>query len=112
MPEMNGFEATDYIRKKMKLKIPIIALTADVTTVDFDKCNALGMDDYVAKPINEKILHNKIIGLIKKPINMELIEEKYSKPEVLRKVKYIDLAYLKSRTKSNSILMMEMISLY
>jgi CheY-like chemotaxis protein len=57
MPEMNGFEATDYIRKKMKSAIPIMALTADVTTVDLAKCNAVGMNDYVAKPINEKILY-------------------------------------------------------
>ena len=37
MPEMNGFEATEYIRNKLNSKIPIIALTADVTTVDLDK---------------------------------------------------------------------------
>ncbi|MDP3644762.1 MAG: response regulator, partial [Bacteroidota bacterium] len=43
MPEMNGFEATDYIRNIMNLKIPIIALTADVTTVDLAKCKAVGM---------------------------------------------------------------------
>jgi two-component system CheB/CheR fusion protein len=29
---MNGFEATEHIRKTMKSTIPIIALTADVTT--------------------------------------------------------------------------------
>ena len=37
MPEMNGFEATEYIRKKLELTLPIIALTADVTTVDVAK---------------------------------------------------------------------------
>jgi CheY-like chemotaxis protein len=36
MPEMNGFEATKYIRNTMHSTIPIIALTADVTTVDVD----------------------------------------------------------------------------
>ncbi len=112
MPEMNGFEATDYIRKKMNLKIPIMALTADVTTVDLAKCNAVGMNDYVAKPINEKILYNKIIGLIKKPTNIDTIVKDYSRTIINSKVKYIDLGYLKHRTKSNPILMMEMISLY
>jgi PAS domain S-box-containing protein len=34
MPEMNGFEATDYIRNTLHSNIPIVALTADVTTVD------------------------------------------------------------------------------
>jgi len=65
MPEMNGFEATKYIRKTMKLKIPIIALTADVTTVDVEKCKAAGMNDYVSKPLDERILHSKIIELLK-----------------------------------------------
>jgi len=65
MPEMNGFEATEYIRNTMKSKIPIIALTADVTTVDLEKCKAIGMNDYVSKPLDEGILHAKIIELLK-----------------------------------------------
>jgi PAS domain S-box-containing protein len=65
MPVMNGFETTEYIRKTMNLKIPIIALTADVTTVDLEKCKALGMDDYIAKPIDEKLLFGKIVDLTK-----------------------------------------------
>ena len=64
MPIMNGFEATEHIRNVMKIKIPIIALTADVTTVDFEKCKAAGMDDYISKPIDEKLLYTKIINLI------------------------------------------------
>jgi len=49
MPVMNGFEATEYIRKTLKSKIPIIALTADVTTADISKCKQIGMDDYILK---------------------------------------------------------------
>jgi len=112
MPEMNGFEATDYIRKNLNLKTPIIALTADVTTVDLAKCKALGMDDYVAKPINEKMLYNKIIGLVKKPTNIDSIVEYYSRNNLDGKAIYIDLSYLKNRTKSNPKLMMVMISLF
>jgi len=56
MPEMNGFEATEYIRNTLKSSIPIIALTADVTTVDLAKCKAVGMNDYLAKPIDERLL--------------------------------------------------------
>ncbi|UEG49839.1 response regulator [Ferruginibacter lapsinanis] len=66
MPEMNGFEATSYIRKKLKSAIPIIALTADVTTVDIKQCIAVGMNDYISKPINEKILLNKMTKYLKK----------------------------------------------
>ena len=64
IPEMNGFEATEYIRKTMKSTIPIIALTADVTTADVAKCKAFGMDNYIPKPINEKLLYNKIVELV------------------------------------------------
>ncbi|SDW73999.1 ATP-binding protein [Flavobacterium degerlachei] len=60
MPEMNGFEATSYIREVLESKIPIIALTADVTTADVAKCKAVGMNDYISKPIDEKLLLSKI----------------------------------------------------
>lgn len=65
MPEMNGFEATKHIRNVMNSNIPIIALTADVTSVDVEKCIAAGMNDYVSKPIDEKILYAKIITSLK-----------------------------------------------
>ena len=65
MPEMNGFEATEHIRNKMNLQMPIIALTADVTTVDLEKCKAVGMNDYISKPVDERLLYSKIIELLK-----------------------------------------------
>ncbi len=55
MPELNGFEATEHIRSKMNSQIPIIALTADLTTVDVEKCKAVGMNDYISKPVDEKL---------------------------------------------------------
>jgi CheY-like chemotaxis protein len=66
MPEMSGFEATQYIRKTMKSKIPIIALTADVTITDVSKCKESGMDDYISKPIDENILYGKMVDLVAK----------------------------------------------
>ena len=110
MPEMNGFEATEYIRHEMNSKIPIIALTADVTTVDLAKCKAVGMNDYIAKPVDEKLLYNKIVSLVKKPTSTQ--EKKEIENNVTGKLKCTDLSYLNHRTKSNPELMMEMISLY
>jgi two-component system CheB/CheR fusion protein len=112
MPEMNGFEATEYIRNTMNSKIPIIALTADVTTVDLEKCNAAGMNDYLAKPIDEKLLFNKIIGLVKKPSFTPTGKRNGKDNKESKKPSNIDLAYLHQHTKSNTKLMMEMISLY
>jgi CheY-like chemotaxis protein len=110
MPEMNGFEATEYIRNIMKCNIPIIALTADVTTVDLEKCRFVGMNDYISKPVDERILYSKIVGLVKKNISVKEIEV-VANVETVRS-KCTDMQYLIQRTKSNPVLMMEMISLY
>jgi two-component system CheB/CheR fusion protein len=111
MPEMNGFEATEYIRDTMNSKIPIIALTADVTTVDLAKCKAVGMNDYIAKPVDEKILYAKIVGLVKRPAPVPLMEREQAAGQN-KNLKCTDLAGLRRRTKSDPKSMMEMISLY
>jgi len=110
MPEMNGFEATDYIRNNLKSNIPIIALTADVTTVDLAKCKSVGMNDYIAKPVDERLLYSKIVGSVKKATPVEGYKEPES--DLTQRLKCTDLNYLMRRTKSNPTLMMEMISLY
>lgn len=112
MPEMNGFEATEYIRKTLNLAIPIIALTADVTTVDLAKCNAVGMNDYIAKPIDERVLYSKIVGLVQKPKSSKPGKNSKSQIKEIGKIKCINLDYLNHRTKSNPKLMIEMIGLY
>ena len=110
MPEMNGFEATEYIRNTMNSEIPIIALTADVTTVDLAKCKSVGMNDYIAKPVDERLLYSKILNIVRKSSAKKAKEVK--KNNVVKTKKYTDLAYLESRTKSNPKLMMEMIDAY
>jgi PAS domain S-box-containing protein len=109
MPVMNGFETTEYIRKTLNSNVPIVALTADVTTVDLAKCEVVGMNDYVSKPVDERLLYSKIIGILKKVdlSNQEIILDK-----IAVKTKCTDLNYLIQRTKSNPKLMSEMISLY
>jgi CheY-like chemotaxis protein len=108
MPIMNGFDATEYIRNTMKLNIPIIALTADVTTVDLAKCKAVGMNDYIAKPVDERLLYSKIVGIVKN----QGVPKKTKNPTKKIKIKCTNLDYLSTRTKSNPKLMMEMISIY
>ena len=112
MPEMNGFEATEYIRNKLHSKIPIIALTADVTTVDLAKCKAVGMNDYIAKPVDERILYSKIIGLVKRPVQKIYDLARINENTDVIPKKCTDLTYLNGITKSDPKLMMEMITLY
>lgn len=60
MPVMDGMEATRIIRDKLGLKTPIIALTANAFKKDIDRCMAIGMNDCVTKPFEEKSLIDTI----------------------------------------------------
>jgi CheY-like chemotaxis protein len=111
MPEMNGFAATEYIRNTINSEIPIIALTADVTTVDLAKCKEAGINDYVSKPVDERLLYGKIIDLLKKPTPIENNTKKKVNP-AKGKDNCFDLTYLKEHTKANHLLIMQMIELY
>ncbi|MDB5261165.1 MAG: hypothetical protein JWQ14_446, partial [Adhaeribacter sp.] len=111
MPEMNGFEATEYIRQHLNSRVPIIALTADVTTVDVEKCKAVGMNDYISKPIDDKLLYSKITKYLKHPeLNKNLVP--HTRADLQTKpVKCVNFDYLKRITKNNPR-MIQMINLY
>jgi signal transduction histidine kinase/DNA-binding response OmpR family regulator/HPt (histidine-containing phosphotransfer) domain-containing protein len=59
MPEMDGFDATRHIREweaGRHQHIPIIAMTAHAMKGDRERCLDSGMDDYVSKPLEIRIL--------------------------------------------------------
>jgi CheY-like chemotaxis protein/signal transduction histidine kinase len=62
MPEMDGLEATQQIRKMPELRdLPIIALTAKAMPDDQQRCLAAGANDYITKPIDV----DKLVSLIR-----------------------------------------------
>ncbi|MEQ1844390.1 MAG: response regulator, partial [Nitrospira sp.] len=65
MPEMDGFEATRVIRSQeanllqavgKSPHLPIIAMTANAMQEDRDRCQAVGMDDFLSKPVTSQSL--------------------------------------------------------
>ncbi len=69
MPEMDGYEATRRIRgffNSHKRNIPIIAITAHAISGEAEKCHNAGMNDYISKPFDEKVLYQKILTACKK----------------------------------------------
>jgi len=63
LPEVDGFTVARHF-KKYKKNIPIIAQTAKVMQSDRDNCFKAGCDEYIAKPIPIKELHDKINRLM------------------------------------------------
>lgn len=62
MPEMDGLEATQKIRELGgdKALIPIVAVTANATSADRNRCIKAGMNDYLSKPLNRQELLEKL----------------------------------------------------
>ncbi|WP_432740328.1 CHASE domain-containing protein [Methylobacter sp. G7] len=66
MPVLDGFEATKMIRSQARFaRLPIIALTAAVTTEEQNRYRDSGMNDFIAKPINPKKLMSTLVQWIK-----------------------------------------------
>ncbi|MBU1191730.1 MAG: EAL domain-containing protein [Gammaproteobacteria bacterium] len=62
MPEMDGYEATVCIRALTNdvATLPILAMTANASTEDRDKCLAVGMDGHISKPLRLHTLAEKL----------------------------------------------------
>ena len=67
MPEMDGIQATEELRKQ-KIDIPIIAMTANVAKDEKNKAIASGMNDYITKPVRIDTIKKIFIKLFSEEI--------------------------------------------
>lgn len=66
MPVMSGIEAVvTYKNENLKSKIPFIMLTGNTEKKAIEECQNAGVDMYLAKPINSKILVNAIQDVLR-----------------------------------------------
>lgn len=92
MPNMDGYAATQYIRKKLGLSVPVIAMTAYALEGEKEKCLQSGMDGYIAKPVNETRLLELIAEFTQTAIPKNKgVAADVSTPDF----HYIDLTYIK-----------------
>jgi PAS domain S-box-containing protein len=116
LPEMDGYEATRTIRgdtNKALAQIPIIAMTAHAINGEADKCYQAGMNDYVSKPFDTRVLYSKIAGAIK-TINTKNAMNQDTPPNNIEDsaVKLTDLAYLRQLANGSDEFIQNMISLF
>ena len=67
MPVMDGFDATQAIRKFSN--VPIIALTANASVPEQERCLKVGMNDYLTKPFKPEELYAKVLGALSLVLN-------------------------------------------
>lgn len=108
MPEMDGIEATQEIRNTLKLKTPIIAMTANAFKHDIDLYLSIGMNDYITKPYDEDELLTKIgntLNASKKVETKEIIE-------IQTENDLYDLSYIKKISKGNTVFVEKMTKIF
>ncbi len=73
MPGMNGFEATEFIRTYEQRhglrRVPILGLTAHAMPSDRQRCLDAGMDDYLAKPVDQSELIATLAKLLGREVD-------------------------------------------
>jgi CheY-like chemotaxis protein len=67
MPVLDGYQATRWIREKLKLDLPVIGLSANVYKEEIEQCYQAGMNDYLSKPYTEQSLREKLAKWIALP---------------------------------------------
>lgn len=110
MPEMDGLQATQKIRHELKIKTPILALTANAFKSEIEKCRHAGMNDYITKPFEEIELIKLISKYTKKDTPEKVIKETALVKE--NGDKLYDLGPLREMSRGNNEFINKMITLF
>ncbi|WP_300597711.1 response regulator [Niabella sp.] len=75
MPVMDGYEAAQRIRvlDSSKKQVPIIALSAHTFQGEYERCMAMGINDFISKPFDREELCSKILRLVKSKRTEQLL---------------------------------------
>ena len=119
LPEMDGYEATRYIRTQLpppKCNTPIMAMTAHAILNEEEKCVTAGMNGYISKPFNQKTLYSKIVSIVRPLSHNNHQNKTNNNPKNLSIMtslqKHIDLSYLKQLSNGDNKFICEMLSLF
>lgn len=99
LPEMDGYTATEKIRNELKLNTPVIAITAHAMAGEKEKCLSYGMNEYIQKPIREKLLHDMIVQFTQVKI-IDCVTSASAKSD--GSYRYIKLQYMKEVSNGNT----------
>lgn len=113
MPVMDGYEATRAIRMMPgeMAAIPIVALTANATKSDIDKCLVAGMNDFLSKPFTPEDLYNKLVkdlGLGNDDVSTQITPGN----DTSDKTKAYDLTYLRSTSQNDENFLRDIIATF
>jgi PAS domain S-box-containing protein len=112
MPVMDGYETTQAIRNMdpPKNKLVIIALTANATKTDVDKCLEAGMDSFLPKPFTPDDLFRKLFYDLKISPRKDI-----PRREIKKKIKtqsHYNLTYLREVSGNNQEFINEMLQTF